>query len=342
VEIVIFRFDRMDLERALQNAVERGVSVRALIAYTNRGGERNLRKLELRFLAAGITVARTANDLVRYHGKMMLVDRKELHLLAFNLTHLDIDHSRSFALVTQNRQLTREAARLFDCDSKRRTYKAGCSNFLVSPANARKELAAFIKGARKELLIYDLKISDRQMIRLLEERANAGVSVRIIGKLTRRSNGLQVEPLKGIRLHARVMIRDGRHVFMGSQSMRELELDARREIGLIVGDAKIAGSLTKVFEADWNHSGVDRKVSPEPPIRASRVAKKVARSLTNDLPAVAPVVQQVIKKSLDSEVAPEIDSEMLEETVKDAVRQAVQDVVESAVESVAEAPAEAK
>ena len=41
----------------------------ALIAFANRGGERNLRRLELRCLVAGITVARTADDLTRYHGK---------------------------------------------------------------------------------------------------------------------------------------------------------------------------------------------------------------------------------------------------------------------------------
>ena len=39
VEIVIFRFDRIEIERALEDAVKRGVFVHALIAYTNRGGK---------------------------------------------------------------------------------------------------------------------------------------------------------------------------------------------------------------------------------------------------------------------------------------------------------------
>jgi cardiolipin synthase len=55
--------------------------VHALIAFTNRGGEEKLRGLEMCFLASGITVARTADDLVRYHGKMMILDRQELYLL---------------------------------------------------------------------------------------------------------------------------------------------------------------------------------------------------------------------------------------------------------------------
>jgi phosphatidylserine/phosphatidylglycerophosphate/cardiolipin synthase-like enzyme len=77
VEIVIFRFDCGEMEKALANAVTRGVFVHALIAYVNRGGEKKLRQLEMRLLAAGVTVARTADDLARYHGKFMIIDRRE-------------------------------------------------------------------------------------------------------------------------------------------------------------------------------------------------------------------------------------------------------------------------
>src|SRR6202035_5322264 len=77
VDIAIFRFDRKEVERAMINAVNRGVLVRALIACTNRGGEKRLRELETRLLAAGVTVARTADDLVRYHAKYMIGDHRE-------------------------------------------------------------------------------------------------------------------------------------------------------------------------------------------------------------------------------------------------------------------------
>ena len=171
IEIVIFRFDQREVERALAAAVSRGVSVHALIAHTNRAGEENLRKLEMRLLGSGITVARTADDLVRYHGKMMLIDRRELFLLAFNLTHQDIDRSRSFGLITRSRDLVREAGRLFEADVKRHPYESGSDQFIVSPVNARKRLGAFLKGARKRLLIYDPEVSDPAMIAILEERA---------------------------------------------------------------------------------------------------------------------------------------------------------------------------
>src|SRR5450755_2349554 len=79
IDVLIFRLDRPEVIKALEPAVGRGVAVRALIAHTNRGGEKTLRKLELRLLESGLTVTRTAADLVRYHGKMMIVDSKILH-----------------------------------------------------------------------------------------------------------------------------------------------------------------------------------------------------------------------------------------------------------------------
>jgi len=69
VDIVIFRFDRAELEAELKAAAKRGVSVSALIAYASKGGEKSLRKLEMRLLEAGVTVSRTADDVVRDHSK---------------------------------------------------------------------------------------------------------------------------------------------------------------------------------------------------------------------------------------------------------------------------------
>src|SRR5262245_54997369 len=107
IELAVFRFDRREIEAALKAAVSRGVFVHALIAYTNRGGEKNLRKLEMRLLDSGITVARTSDDLVRYHDKFVIIDRRVLYILAFNFTYLDIDNTRSFGIVTDEAAVVR-------------------------------------------------------------------------------------------------------------------------------------------------------------------------------------------------------------------------------------------
>ena len=250
IDIVIFRFDRAELEKALEAAVARGVVVRALIAHTNRGGEKILRKLELRFLDAGVTVARTADDLPRYHGKMLLVD-DTLHVFGFNYTKLDIEKSRSFGIVTTEPRLVKEACALFEADSTRQAYAPGHDELVVSPETSREILSAFIKKAKKELLIYDAKISDRLILRLLAERAKSGVEIRMFGKVGKGASGIEARKLPDLRLHVRAIIRDGCAAFVGSQSLRKLELDGRREIGVIVADERIAKKMREVFEADW-------------------------------------------------------------------------------------------
>src|SRR5437763_5993292 len=152
VDILIFRLDRLEIARALQAAVARGVHVRALTAHQNRGGTKSLRKLEMDLLEAGVTVSRTADDLVRYHGKMMVVDGRTLHVYGFNFTGLDIEKSRSFGVITKNKKLVAEAEKLFEADFEREPYTPSSDRFVVSPENARERLSAFIRGARKQLL----------------------------------------------------------------------------------------------------------------------------------------------------------------------------------------------
>ena len=344
IEIMIFRFDRPEIERALADAVERGVFVHALIAFTNRGGEANLRKLEKRFLADGITVARTAGDLVRYHGKMIVVDRKELYLLAFNFTYLDIDHCRSFALITRNPSLVAEGVKLFEADAKRQVYNPGSNKFLVSPVNARNELTRFIKGAKKELLIYDPNISDRAMLRLLGDRKDAGVKIRILGGVSAKH--FQGCELKRMRLHTRTIIRDRKDAFVGSQSLRQGELDARREIGVIFRDAGVVKDLVRTFEEDWAASASDdlktEERTEEPRKEAWRprtVVKRVAKSVVKKI-KVAPVAKKVAKAigmSADVDLNGHKLQKRVEGIMEDVVEATANDAAKEAVKAVSDA-----
>ena len=261
VSVCIFRLDRDEIEQALAAAVQRGVAVSAMIAHTNRGGEGALRKLEQRLLAAGVTVSRTGDELNRYHAKYMVADNV-LHVFGFNFTRLDIEKSRSFAIATKDRRAVADALKLFTADACRQAYAPARSHLVVSPENARPALAAFIKGARRQLCLYDLKVNDTAMVKLLNERARAGVEVRIIGGMKGAADGVRVcKP--GIRLHVRAIIRDGLRAFVGSQSLRKDELTSRREVGLLVNNPAVAKKLLQVFDADWRDWATEPAVEPE-------------------------------------------------------------------------------
>ena len=220
IDVVIFRLDRYEMARALGEAVARGVHVRALTAHQNR-------------------------------GKMMILDSRVLHVYGFNFTGLDIQKSRSFGLITKNPKLIKEAMKLFEADFERQPYVPGNDRFVVSPENARDRLANFIKSARRQLLIYDPQLTDDAMLRLITERIKAGVDVKIIGKVEAKWDVHCCEQYPGKRLHIRAMIRDGKRAFLGSQSLRRLELEKRREVGVIITDESMIREMQTVFERDW-------------------------------------------------------------------------------------------
>jgi cardiolipin synthase A/B len=258
IDIAIFRFDLKPLEKALEAAVKRGVKVRALIAHTNSGGDKRLRALELRMLEAGVTVTRTADDLARYHAKIMIVDREELHVYGFNFTAIDFK-SRSFGVVARDRKVVQEALRLFEADISRQEFEPTGENLVVSPENAREQLATFLKRAKKSLAIWDPKVSDPGMIRILSQRAKAGVDIRVLGKVSKRAGDVRVQKMPNARLHVRAIVRDGEAVFVGSQSLRALELDGRREVGLFSKEAKVVKGILEVFESDWAQTDLGQK-----------------------------------------------------------------------------------
>jgi cardiolipin synthase len=254
LDLYVFRLDHRDVADALKRAARRGVAVRALVAHTRRGGEAGLRELEKRLRQMRIAVSRSDDDLQRYHGKMAIVDDRRLLVLGYNFTRRDMEHSRSFGLMIEDGGAVGEARRTFEADFARRAYVPEDGALVVSPFNSRSVLSRMIRQARKQLLIYDRRLSDGMMLRLIEKQARAGVEVRIIGKIERRLKNVAVAPFAG-RLHVRAIIQDGRHLFVGSQSLRRTELDKRREIGVVVSSAPAVRRALRVFQQDWAASG---------------------------------------------------------------------------------------
>jgi cardiolipin synthase A/B len=333
VDIVIFRFDRAEIEAALKTASKRGVTVSALIAYANHGGERSLRKLEMRLLEAGVTVTRTAADLSRYHDKMLIIDRRVLYVMSFNFTHLDIDHSRGFGVVTRKTKLVREALALLKADTERTPYKGRLDTFVVSPINARKQLLALIGRAKKELLIYDPKADDSQMVRALSEQAKKGVDVRVIGAVGGRQSNVHARKLSGFRLHTRTIVRDRREAFVGSQSLRKAELDARREVGVIVRDASVVKGIVKTFEADW---AVKATAAAAPEVTQKELKKKLKATVAKLSPLdpeVKEAVDDVVLQEGSASLNPKEVKDTVAKAVKEAVRERVQDMLNESAEA---------
>ena len=116
------------------------------------------------------------------------------------------------------------------------------------------------------------------MLRILTERIKEGVEVKILGKVEAKW-GIKHEKFPGKRLHVRAIIRDGERAFVGSQSLRRLELEKRREIGVVVTDKSVVDEMKKVFEHDWAQTESGKKEAKQ--------AKKASKKEEKELAAVS-------------------------------------------------------
>lgn len=263
VHVTIFRCNLREIEKALADSVARGVAVHALIAHTNRAGEKQLRDLELRLLAGGVTVSRTADDLVRYHDKLLIVDEQVLFVFGFNFTRQDVGKRRSMAVATRKRRLVAEALRLFEADAARQPFEGTAPDLVISPLNARARLTKLLKAARRSLWIYDTEAIDTPLLRILKERADAGVDVRLLGKVGRAGQGLAAERIPSMGLHLRAILRDDTELFLGSQGLRSIELDRRREVGVLIRDRSAIRRFKEIFEQDWAGTDIAKQAAKE-------------------------------------------------------------------------------
>jgi phosphatidylserine/phosphatidylglycerophosphate/cardiolipin synthase-like enzyme len=202
--------------------------------------------------------------------------------------------------------------------------------FLVSPLNAREQLSRFIRGAEKQLLIYDPEISDRAMIRLLRDKAREGVEIRIIGRVKRPSEEFDPGHLMRIRFHTRTIIRDHHDAFLGSQSLREQELDRRRELGVLVHDHEIVRSLIKIFEGDWAGLAPGQEISRKTIGKDGKALKKAVKAIVKDLP-LTPIVANALEHAVREVPRFELHGNQLRHDLTEVVKEAVENAVSGIV-----------
>jgi hypothetical protein len=164
------------------------------------------------------------------------------------------------------------------------------------------------------------------MARELVNRAKAGVKIRIIGGMSRKNSDIEIRKLTGLRLHTRSIIRDRSEAFIGSQSLRKIELDKRRELGVIIRGSKALKKLVDTFDADWS----SKELSENPEATAKdlkRAVKSAAAELTELSPLVKDAVRDVVDKTGAEDLDPVETQESIQKAVKEAVRERVQEIM---------------
>src|SRR4030095_964092 len=66
--------------------------------------------------------------------------------------------------------------------------------------------------------------------------------------------GAKVHALKGMKLHAKMIVADDKRAVIGSINLAPGSFDARRDLAIEPGSRHVIKRLAKVAEHDWEHS----------------------------------------------------------------------------------------
>jgi len=268
VDIAMYMFTDVPLKECLKEAAAKGVKVKLLLeaapykysqANKNTGFENS--PIQLHWVPA-------QNSGIRfYHEKLMLIDHQEAWVMTANFTRSSFkEHpmERNFILRDNNTNQVRELQNLFDQDWNNIVVgnAADYQAIVVSPLNSREQLLSLIHSAQSEIYMYSEGLNDYQLIGALAKAARKGVNVKIIYSdgirvkaqqyLTR--NQVELIQLQQMRNHAKVIMVDHQTFYLGSVNFTSNSLDHNREVGVIVADPKLVGSLESQFAKDRSQS----------------------------------------------------------------------------------------
>ncbi len=257
IKMTIFRMDDPIVRDAMSYAVARGVKVQALVAPSSKGWNKRNKKLTDDLSKLGIEVRMTKarkEKIKRYHYKMMTIDNLQSLVLTFNPTQKNLHYARDFGLLIRDQEITTELNRLFEADWHGNVFKPKELPLVISPYNSRKKLMELLESADRSIRILDAKVEDQQVMGLLLRKASNGCDVRLISRDTFYDQvvpNFSVKKLARYKLHAKCVIVDGARFFVGSQNLRAVSLDRRREVGIIVEDDAMSRRIERVFDEDW-------------------------------------------------------------------------------------------
>jgi cardiolipin synthase A/B len=272
LQIRMFLFTDSRLTDAVIATRRRGVKVRVMLNPARRGGESENDATKGKLAAAGIEVkdSNPAFDLT--HQKSMVVDGATGFVESFNWETRNLTVTRDYAVVTANKTEVAEMEAGFESDWARTTFSPGGHSQLIwCPNNGRERIADFIDSAKHSLWLQNERYQDTVIIERLVRAAMRGVRLHILArpphtlkkdKLVEGVGGLRivhdvgakVHALKGLKLHAKMILADEKRAIVGSINLSPGSFDGRRELAIETDSHHVVKRLNEAAQTDWANS----------------------------------------------------------------------------------------
>ena len=272
LRIKMFVFSDPAILQAVIAAHKRGVSVRVMLNPARRSGESENEATRKLLTSAGVSVldSNPAFDLT--HEKSMVVDDETAFVMSFNFESKDLTETRDYAVVTSAHHEVAEIMECFDADWERKPFTPGDHSHLIwCVGNGRQRIGQFIDEAKHTLWLQNERYQDPVIIERLVRAAERGVKVHVMARPAHKLKkekllegvgglrilddvGVKVHKLKGLKLHAKLLLADNVRGIVGSINLAPGSFDSRRECAIEVRDENVVDRLHEVTHADWKNS----------------------------------------------------------------------------------------
>jgi cardiolipin synthase A/B len=272
LQIRMFLFTDPALINSVIAAKHRGVKVRVMLNPARRGGESENDDTKKKLAHADIEVidSNPAFDLT--HQKSMVIDSSIGFVESFNWETRDLTVTRDYAVVTTQKQEVQEMDDCFEADWSRKKFSPGEHSQLIwCPNNGRERIANFIDSAKHSLWLQNERYQDTVIIERLVSAVERGVSLHILArpphtlkkdKLVEGVGGLRImhdvgakiHTLKGLKLHAKMILADDKRAIVGSINLSPGSFDGRRELAIETDAHHVVKRLYETAQTDWDNS----------------------------------------------------------------------------------------
>src|ERR1700677_2651113 len=270
--IKMFIFTDPSLMSAVVDAHRRGVKVRVMLNPKRRSGVSENDQTRNSLQSAGIDVldSNPAFDLT--HEKSMVVDDTTAFVKSLNWDSENLTETRDYAIITTEPHEVAEIINCFEADWSRQDFASGKQAQLIwCRGNGRERITEFIDGSKHSLWLQNERYQDQMIIEHLVRAKTRGVKVHAMarpphtlkkekllegvgGLRILNDVGIEVRKLKGLKLHAKMLLADGERAIVGSINLAPGSFSSRRELAIEVDDKHIVDRLHDVVRHDWKHA----------------------------------------------------------------------------------------
>jgi len=272
LRIKMFVFSDPAVQQAVIAAQKRGVAVRVMLNPARRSGESENEESRKLLESGGIAVKDSNPEFDLTHEKSMVVDDETAFIMSFNWEPKDLTVTRDYAVVTNAQHEVAEVVECFDADWERKPFTPSEKSHLIwCVGNGRQRIGKFIDEAKHTLWLQNERYQDPAIIERLVRARERGVKVHVMARPPHKLKkekllegvgglrilddvGVKVHRLKGLKLHAKLLLADNVRGIVGSINLAPGSFDSRRECAIEVRDEGVVDRLHEVTHADWKNS----------------------------------------------------------------------------------------